>query len=207
MAAHRVDDRDLIAEGIERFVLEGCEPAICDNCGELPARIHPGDDSRHCRPCYQAALNHGRHHVAEAFEEDSSEYDEMQRALLARWADRLARLEHINRRIRRNRSRLDDLREILAAGARLGGECDKCHGDRDLYEDDSEPGGWAYCRACLEIMRARASRNVQERQQEARAAGFVECRECGEFQPAEYVAACHLIANARVRRPLAEVQR
>jgi hypothetical protein len=32
------------------------------------------------------------------------------------------------------------------------GECDRCHHERDLWKDESEPGEFAYCRKCWKIL-------------------------------------------------------
>ena len=92
-------------------------------------------------------------------------------------------LEHFRQELQRARERCDELREMHATGATRIGECDDCHADRErLYDDPDEPGaGWAYCGGCLSRRRQSNARRIQVIQQHATAAGYVECRACGEL--------------------------
>lgn len=65
----------------------------------------------------------------------------------------------------------DDYRDIASEGARYVGECDSCHCEGALLEDDINPGGFCYCLACFARVRANVARKIQLQRREALAAG------------------------------------
>lgn len=78
-----ITDSQCHAEAVERFVAAGSPDVACCNCspvdGTAEERVAAdrlaSDDQPMCRPCYQAALEHGRRHIPEAFDDDDDDTD------------------------------------------------------------------------------------------------------------------------------------
>lgn len=57
--------------------------------------------------------------------------------------------------------RLVELLEALSGLFDYFGECDRCHCERPLYIDHSEPGEFAYCETCIRGMVRKAKGGAQ----------------------------------------------